>query len=98
MGKKHSSNWKGGKYKSSGRWFLYKPNHPFSNKHGYVIRSRFVTEECLNRYLERNDVIHHINGITIDDRPENLYIFYSILDHSKYHRTDKRELKSNLIL
>ena len=96
--RKHSPNWKGGKYKQNGRWLIYSPYHPFSNKHGYMVQSRLVAEECLGRYLEKDERIHHINENTLDDRPKNLFIFYSIGNHTKYHRKDKRELKSNLIL
>lgn len=91
--------WKGGKYKSNGRWFIYKPNHPFCNYNNYILRSRLVAEKCLGRYLEKGDIVHHINGKTDDDRPKNLHLFYSNSEHSHYEGLKKKpKLLSNLVI
>ena len=95
-GKDHY-HWKGGKFVDSrGYYLIYKPKHPFSRKAGYIRLSRLVAEKCLGRYLTKWEVIHHINGNTLDDRPKNLYLFSSNSKHRKYH-SNTYPLKSNLI-
>ena len=96
-GKEHW-NWKGGINKSiSGYVFIYQPNHPFTTKRGYVRRQRLVAERILKRYLSSEEIIHHINGIKNDDRPENLYLFPSQSKHCSYHQLkNKPKLISNI--
>jgi len=90
-------NWKGGKRKSHNRLFTYQPNHPFATKQGYVPLSRLVAEKYLSRYLTPKEVIHHINKNTLDDRPENLYLFSTTNEHARYHfLKNKSLLTSNL--
>ena len=96
-GNKHW-NWKGGKYKSKDRWYIYFPNHPSADKRGYIRHSRLIVEKCLGRYLTKKEVIHHINEKPNDDRPENLYLFISQKEHWIFHHSkNKPILKSNLI-
>ena len=71
-GNKHPC-WKGGKtYDGSGYILIHSPNHPFAKKQGYVPEHRLVMEKHLGRYLEKWEIIHHINGIRNDNRIENL--------------------------
>lgn len=61
------------------------------NDHGYILiwqgerkykkRSRLIMEEYLSRELTPKEVIHHINGIKIDDRIENLELFKNHSEH-----------------
>ena len=68
-----SPAWKGGKTKSKrGYIYIKSPKHLFSNGRGYVFEHRLIMEKFLKRYLEPNEVIHHINGIKNDNRLENL--------------------------
>lgn len=77
--------WKNGEIKQNGYVVVYSPNHPNANSQGkgYVKRSRLVMEKILGRYLTNNEVVHHINGIRDDDRPENLVV----TTHSKHQWT-----------
>lgn len=72
-GEKNPS-WKGGRV-DSGRGYIliYCPNHP-SVKGNYVYEHRLVMEKALGRYLESWEIVHHINGIRDDNRPENLQL------------------------
>lgn len=81
----NNPNWQGGKYKDSeGYTHILKPNHPFANR-GYVLKSRLVMEKMIGRYLKPEEVVHHINGIKDDDRPENLRLFANKSKHAKSH-------------
>lgn len=81
---KKATNWKGGKAKHKNRWLIFQPNHPLANKQGYIYRARLVMEKKIGRYLKPKEVIHHINGIENDDRPENLWLFRNSSAHANY--------------
>lgn len=77
--------WKGGEYILRGYVMIYIPTHPFCHKNGYIKRSRITMEKIVNRFLTKEEVIHHINRNTADDRPENLMLFSNNSEHIKYH-------------
>ena len=47
-------------------------------------------EKSIGRFLEPDEVVHHINGIKNDNRIENLMSFKNHSKHSKYERGVKR--------
>jgi len=64
-------------------------------------RCRLIVEEHLGRFLSSDESIHHI-GSRENDSLENLYLFSSIKEHTRYHAQLKRGkiepiTKSNLI-
>jgi len=82
--------WKGGRFKMSGGYILiYAPEHPYAFKGGgssitkYIREHRLVMEKKLGRYLAKDEIVHHINGIRDDNRPENLYIVKGEKMHKK---------------
>lgn len=85
VGEKHFQ-WRGGKYKTGGYIYVYKPDHPQAkrNKRHYVAEHRLVMEEHLGRYLESYEVIHHKNGVRDDNRLENLQLMTK-REHDKHH-------------
>ena len=72
VGEKHP-NWKGGRKTVTGGYIeVYNKHHPRANKHGYVREHILVWENFHNKSLPTGWVVHHLNGITSDNRPENL--------------------------
>ncbi len=47
-------------------------------------------EKIIGRYLNPKEVIHHIDGDTLNNIPENLLLFANSSEHIKYHSTLKR--------
>ena len=47
---------------------------------------RYIMEQHLKRKLNRNEIVHHINGNKGDNRLENLKLM-SLSEHSKEHLT-----------
>jgi hypothetical protein len=86
-----SSNWKGGKRKVQGYTRLYMPGHHLAIQ-GAVFEHRLVAENTLGRRLKKDEVVHHINGIKDDNRPENLQVLKRG-EHVKHHYTDSEGLQ-----
>ena len=61
---------------------------------GKVVLRR-IRAEKLDRYLEREEVVHHINEIKDDDRPENLTLFKNQGEHATYHNKKRKKKKGN---
>lgn len=63
---------------------IFLPDHPRAQS-GYVYEHRHVAEQKLGRLLERGEVVHHINGVTSDNRSENLEVFANQAEHRRHH-------------
>ena len=85
VGDKHR-NWKGGRITRCGYTMMLYKNHPRADLWGYVCEHVLIAEKILGEYIPRGHVIHHINGIKDDNRPENLMWFKSNSEHLKYHK------------
>lgn len=90
-------NWRGGRRPSGdGYIYVFAPDHPNKNKDRQVFEHRIIMEQMLGRYLSKEEVVHHINGIGTDNRPENLRLFKSEAEHRKLHvkyRTRRKDGK-----
>lgn len=79
--------WKGGRYIDSvGYVHIRKPDHPRASVNGYVFEHILVAEEKIGRTLRDDEVVHHINGVKYDNRPENLQVMTNS-EHVKYHQS-----------
>ena len=69
----NASQWAGGRHKAtSGYVEVYQPNHRLASSRGYVWEHRLVWEASTGKQLPEWWVVHHLNGIKDDNRPENL--------------------------
>lgn len=69
-------NWKGGRSLSTSGYVRVKAkHHPRADRQGQIYEHTLVMEKKLHRYLLPNENVHHINGIKIDNRPENLELW-----------------------
>jgi len=98
LGEKNHS-WKNGRRKCKrGYVMLLRPKHPFATLKGYVMEHRILMEEMIGRYLKPEEVVHHINNNTSDNRMENLILFANQKEHIEYHRLMKDKLCLGQIL
>lgn len=75
----------------SGYIMVYKPTHINATKDGYVFEHILAYEEANNCIVDRKThVVHHINGIKTDNRPENLELMTKS-EHMSYHSTERHE-------
>lgn len=72
---------------------VYRPkdSDSFRSGHnaGYKYEQRVVAELQLHRPLTRKDVVHHLNGVKSDNRPENLLVL-SNSEHTRLHAYIRR--------
>lgn len=65
---------------------IYFPSHHLARKNGFVYEHLIVAEEILNRPLKSGEVVHHKNHKRDDNSKENLMVFTSSADHSRFHK------------
>ena len=88
---KGNNFWKGGAHHSRGYRLIMIKDHPHASvPWGYVLEHRVVMEKHLGRYLTKDEVVHHINGMKDDNRIENLKLFKNHNAHHKYHWIEMR--------
>jgi len=66
--------WKGGVVTIGGYTYTrqHEPNHHRATKSGYVYEHILIWEQVHQKRLPDKWVVHHLNGIKNDNRPENL--------------------------
>lgn len=88
---------------SRGYVTIYKPEHPRAWKSGYVLEHILVWEQVHNKPLPDGWIIHHLNGIRNDNRPENLLALpegkhhNDMVNHALKQRIRELEVKVKLL-
>lgn len=71
---------------------VFKPDHPYKNKEGYVRQHRLVMEKSIRRYLNKSEVVHHINFNKQDNRIENLKLYASNREHENTEHKHRKNI------
>lgn len=83
-------NWDGGlRLDPDGYVNIMQHGHPRANRYGYVRRSIINWEEANDKPFPEDKFPHHINGDSIDDRPENILPVTSS-EHAKIHHLGRQ--------
>lgn len=82
---KGNGRWTGGIREAGGYIKIHSPNHPFKDKSGYVMAHRLRVEKFIERFLTRQEEIHHIDFNRKNNKISNLFIFPSKSEHQKFH-------------
>ena len=94
----HGRNWKGGqRLINNGYRVAWLPNHPRANN-GYVFEHILVWEKVHGKLPPQGWIVHHLNGIKTDNRPENLVAMPRGAHHSlaRPYKSRIRELETQL--
>lgn len=67
--------------------FIYCPEHKKSNPQGYIRLHILVAEQKLGRELVGDECVHHIDLNKHNNDPNNLIVFKTNEDHSRFHKT-----------
>lgn len=79
----------GRRVNSQGYVMLKIIGHHLADSQGYVREHRLVMEKKLGRRLLPGEVVHHIDGDTANNAPENLELFASNGEHLRTTRAGK---------
>jgi len=83
-----SGHWNGGRYITSHGYacVAVPPGHHLRQAHGYAYEHDLVAEVKIGRQLGPNEVVHHLDGDKLNNRPENL-IVETRSAHARRHAT-----------
>lgn len=96
MTKDKSPSWKGGRTVTEHGYIqIYRPEHPKCNQRGYIFEHRIVMERHIGRYLERKEVVHHIDHNPQNNDISNLTLFNSNSEHIKYEVDNGERIYTN---
>lgn len=88
--KRHKTRYPGAKRTSKlGYVLVYQPDHHLADANGEIYEHRLIAESLLGRRLLPGEVVHHVNKIKHDNRPENLQVFSTHGEHRIHESGDR---------
>jgi len=89
----HSSNWKGGRrITKNGYVEVLNPDYRNTSKSYYIHEHRLVWEKTYGKKIPKGYVVHHLNGVKDDNRPENL-VAMKIGEHLNQAEPYKKKIR-----
>lgn len=80
-----NGSWKGGRQiRTQGYAYVPAGDHPTTRADGYIPEHILVAEQTLGRQLLRTEVVHHVDGMTLHNSPENLEVM-TRAEHTAHH-------------
>lgn len=76
------------KKRDDGYIAIYFPDHPKSNKEGYIMEHILVMECIVGRHIKSDEVVHHKNHIRSDNRASNLQLMTK-KEHIRMHTIER---------
>ena len=70
--------------------------HPRANEEGQVYLHIIIAEEKLGRYLLPEEVVHHKDFNKLNNNPNNLMVFATKGDHTRFHKRGCNEAMLSL--
>ena len=100
---KDNPSWKGGRHLTdSGYVQVYvdreSPYYCMSDSKGYVLEHRLVMAMRIGRPLLKQEIVHHINGVRDDNRPDNLEVLPNPQEHGGYKGCSNCSLRKEIRL
>lgn len=74
---------------------VYFPEHPKSNKQGYIMEHDLVMECAIGRHLKDDEVVHHINHKRDDNRLSNLQLM-TFKERAALHMKERYTRRNDL--
>lgn len=65
--------------------YVINKNHPRANEDGQVYVHIIVAEEKLKRNLLPEEIVHHRDLNKLNNEPDNIMVFATKSDHTKFH-------------
>ena len=86
---KNNHAWKGGKYIKKKYLLIKKRDHPNCDNDGYVPEHRLKMEKKIGRFLRKDEIVHHKDGNTLNNRITNLQLF-TWGEHTAHHNKGRK--------
>lgn len=82
------------KVRKDGYISIYFPDHPKSNKEGYIMEHDLVMECYIGRWLKDDEIVHHKNKKRNDNKIENLKLMTKS-DHARFHAIERKKERND---
>lgn len=84
----YNPRWAGGRMVSDRGYIrVLARGHPNQMARGHMLEHRLVMEAHLGRFLEKDEVIHHLDGNPSNNTLENLQLFPNHSEHMKFEQS-----------